>query len=305
MVKRLTIGFRLFSYTTASRASRPADIQTSSTRKPKGFFVCSIYVRTKQSTKSKLASNVGDGKTGPKRTPFQYRTRRWRSTSTKTALIIPYSNKLCIYICVRACVCVCVRACVCVCVCVCMYVCMLSTWIALVPYRGMPAKRCAKTRSRQHALAALVQRRRKMYASVLELQKGACEGFIRDVVCNTLPTIVPFPEKQINDIIKFCCHQEAGMVSDLGAAITFQLGPFFLLVTSYKNTILRVNGSNHSPNVLEPVMICMTKEEHSYFSFMHSLLREVPGFNRRLNSARQCTSVRFPERPRSVVLHTY
>ena len=124
MIKRLTIGFRLFSYTTASRASRPADIQTSSTRKPKGFFVCSIYVRTKQSTKSKLASNVGDGKTGPKRTPVQYRTRRWRSTSTKTALIIPYSNKLCMYICVRACVrvCVCVRACVCVCVYVCMYV---------------------------------------------------------------------------------------------------------------------------------------------------------------------------------------
>ena len=120
MVKRLTIGFRLFSYTTASRASRPADIQTSSTRKPKGFFVCSIYVRTKQSTKSKLASNVGDGKTGPKRTPFQYRTRRWRSTSTKTALI--QINYVCIYACVRVCACVCVRACVCVCMYVCMYV---------------------------------------------------------------------------------------------------------------------------------------------------------------------------------------
>ena len=284
MVKRLTIGFRLFSYTTASRASRPADIQTSSTRKPKGFFVCSIYVRTKQSTKSKLASNVGDGKTGPKRTPVQYRTRHWRSTLTKLPLsYLIQINYVCIYACmracvrVRACVCVCVRACVCVCVCmyVCMYVCMLSTWTALVPYRGMPAKRCAKNRSRQHALAALVQRRRKMYASVLELQKGACEGFIRDVVCNTLLTIVPFPEKQTNDIIKFCCRQEAGMVSDLGAAITFQLGPFFLLVTIYKNTILRVNGSNHSPSFLEPVMICTTKEEHSYFSFMHSLLREA------------------------------
>ena len=28
------------------------------------------------------------------------------------------------------------------------------------------------------------------------------------------------------------------------------LGPFFLLVTSYKNTILRVNGSNYSPSFL-------------------------------------------------------
>lgn len=32
-------------------------------------------------------------------------------------------------------------------------------------------------------------------ASVLELQKGSCKGFIRDVVCNDLPTIVLFSDK--------------------------------------------------------------------------------------------------------------
>lgn len=121
-------------------------------------------------------------------------------------------------------------------------------------------------------------------ASVLELQKGSCKGFIRDVVCNDLPTIVLFSDKQINDIVKFCCHQRAGMVSELGADITFQLGPFYLLVTTYKNTLFKVKGTNHSPSFLGPVMICMTKEEHTYLSLMHCLLREVPGFSQYLHA---------------------
>ena len=121
-------------------------------------------------------------------------------------------------------------------------------------------------------------------ASVLELQKGSCKGFIRDVVCNDLPTIVLFIDKQINDIVKFCCHQRAGMVSELGADITFQLGPFYLLVTTCKNTLFKVKGTDHSPSFLGPVMICMTKEEHTYLSLMHCLLREVPGFSQYLHA---------------------
>ena len=98
------------------------------------------------------------------------------------------------------------------------------------------------------------------------------------------------------------------MVSKFGADIPFQLEPFFLLVTTYKNTILRAN--DHNPGFLGPVMICMTKEEHTYLSFMHSLLREVPGFSHYLHdygtdNACQCTNGRFPERPRSVELHKY
>ena len=64
-------------------------------------------------------------------------------------------------------------------------------------------------------------------ASVLELQKEACKGSIHDVVCNDLLTIVLFNEKQIYDIIKFCCHQQTGMVPELDADISFQLGTFF------------------------------------------------------------------------------
>ena len=93
-----------------------------------------------------------------------------------------------------------------------------------------------------------------------------------------------FTDKQVNDIIKFCCHQQPGFVCELGADITFQLGPFYLLVTTYKHTQLQVKGSNHSPSFLGPVMICMTKEEQTYLSFIHCLLREVPGLGQYLHA---------------------
>ena len=115
-------------------------------------------------------------------------------------------------------------------------------------------------------------------ATVIELQKAVLPGFIRDVVCNDLPTVILFTDQQIDNLVKFCCLKKQGFVSELGVDLTFQLGPFYLLVTCYKNTLLQVKESNHSPSFLGPMMICLTKDYQTYLSFVHRLLREVPGF---------------------------
>lgn len=120
--------------------------------------------------------------------------------------------------------------------------------------------------------------------AVLELQKSTFAGFIREVVCNDLPTIMLFTDQQVDDMVRFCCHNRASFVSELGVDVTFQLGPFYLVVTTYKNTVLRVKGTNHSPCFLGPVMMCMTKEESTYLSFIHCLLRTVPGLGQFLHA---------------------
>ena len=116
-------------------------------------------------------------------------------------------------------------------------------------------------------------------ASVLELQKTTFPGFIRQVVCNDLPTVMLFTDQQLNNIVKFCCHDRVNHVSELGVDVTFQLGPFYVLVTSFKNTVLRVKGGKNHPSFLGPVMICMTGDESTYLSFIHCLIRENPGLN--------------------------
>lgn len=113
-------------------------------------------------------------------------------------------------------------------------------------------------------------------ASVVELQKTTFPGFIRDVVCNDLPTVMLFTDQQFNNIVNFCCHERVNQVSELGVDVTFQLRPFYVLVTSFKNTVLRVKGANNHPSFLGPVMICITRDESTYLSFLHCLIREKP-----------------------------
>lgn len=120
--------------------------------------------------------------------------------------------------------------------------------------------------------------------AVLELQKSTFPGFIREVVCNDLPTIMLYTDNQLDNIVKFCCHKKTGLISELGLDVSFQLGPFYVLVTTYKNTLLNVKGGSHSPSCMGPVMICMTKEEGTYLSFIHCLLREVPGLSQYLHA---------------------
>ena len=89
-------------------------------------------------------------------------------------------------------------------------------------------------------------------ASVMELQKTTFRGFIRKIVCNDIQTVMLFTDRQLNNIIKFCCHRRPNKVSELGVDLTFQLGPFYVLVTSYKNTVLKVKGTNRHPLLYWP-----------------------------------------------------
>ena len=77
-------------------------------------------------------------------------------------------------------------------------------------------------------------------ATVLEMQKSNYGGFVRQVVCNDRPTIMSFTDRQLDNIVKFCCQKKFSQVSELSVDVTFQLGPFYLLVTTFRNTILQV-----------------------------------------------------------------
>ena len=120
--------------------------------------------------------------------------------------------------------------------------------------------------------------------AVLDLQKGSYSGFVREVTCNDLPTVMLFTDQQTDDIIRFCCHKKRNFVLELGLDVTFQLGPFYLLVTTYKNPLPTVKGNSHPHSLLGPVMVCMTKDESTYLSFLHCLLRAVPELGNSLHA---------------------
>lgn len=49
-------------------------------------------------------------------------------------------------------------------------------------------------------------------ATVMELQKAVLPDFIRDVVCNDLPTVILFTDQQIDNLVKFCCLKKEEFV---------------------------------------------------------------------------------------------
>lgn len=134
------------------------------------------YVRTKESTKEKLAKNVADAKFNTKRALFQTVKDVGGVSGAASTSSLPRSYT---------------------------HTKNIKQKLGLTPG--------SSKRSNDPLLA------------MLELQKSTFPGFIKDVVCNDLPTIMLYTDSQLDNIIKFCCHKKTGLVSELGFDVTFQL----------------------------------------------------------------------------------
>ena len=59
--------------------------------------------------------------------------------------------------------------------------------------------------------------------------------------------------------------------------ITFQLGPFYLLLTAYQNTNLFVKATEGCPTMIGPLMLCMLKDECTYLTLFRKMTAHMPG----------------------------
>ena len=93
------------------------------------------------------------------------------------------------------------------------------------------------------------------------------------------PKVILFTDEQLDDIANFCCNDVDGHKSILYVDVTFQLGPFFVLVTSYRNTTLYTKNSSHPvcPVLLGPVMLCMLKDKATYITLFQKITARLPG----------------------------
>ena len=93
------------------------------------------------------------------------------------------------------------------------------------------------------------------------------------------PKVILFTDEELDDIANFCCNDVDGHKSILYVHVTFQLGPFFVLVTSYRNTTLYTKNSSHPvyPVLLGPVMLCMLKDKATYITLFQKITARLPG----------------------------
>ena len=87
------------------------------------------------------------------------------------------------------------------------------------------------------------------------------------------PKVVLFTDQQWDDIASFCCNDIHGHKAILYVDVTFQLGSFFVLVTSYQNTTLYTKKSSPPvcPVLLGPIMLCTLKDKASYITLFQKI----------------------------------
>ena len=82
-----------------------------------------------------------------------------------------------------------------------------------------------------------------------------------------------FTDDQVDDLVNFCCIDVPGHKSLLYVDATFQLGPFFVLMTTYKNTTV----FTMCPLMIGPMMLCLLKDKLTYLTLFQKLTAQVPG----------------------------
>ena len=115
--------------------------------------------------------------------------------------------------------------------------------------------------------------------AITEKMKTEEKKFVRCYsLDNESPKVILFSDEQVEDIVNFCCNKVDGHTSMLYVDVTFKLGPFFVLVTTYRNTTLFTKRSNPPtcPVMLGPVMLCMLKDKSTYLTLFQKLSTQVP-----------------------------
>lgn len=96
-------------------------------------------------------------------------------------------------------------------------------------------------------------------------------GFLREVLISSIPRAVLALNKQLDNIVTFCC--QPSKFSVFGIDATFELGDFYVTLTMYRNFFL---SSPHTSNPPVLLGIHMERQCDKYHSFFSSLLKLAP-----------------------------
>ena len=109
------------------------------------------------------------------------------------------------------------------------------------------------------------------------------ERFIRSFsLDDSSPKVVAFTDYQIQSIVNFCCNDTGEYNSLLYTDITFQLGPFYLLLITYLNTTLYYKNTERCPVMIGPMMLCMIKDKNTYLTLFQKIVSSIPGIKQYL-----------------------
>ena len=98
------------------------------------------------------------------------------------------------------------------------------------------------------------------------------EAFIRSVQAAPEPMCVLTTNQQLSDVQRFCTGSPSSVLS---VDPTFNLGPFYVTLTTYQNLLVETERGQH-PIVLGPILIHQTKTFQPFHYFASTLISLNP-----------------------------
>ena len=139
-------------------------------------------------------------------------------------------------------------------------------------------------------------------SALLDMQLEEETPFIHSVaVGKNSPIIILFSDEQLKDIQKFCCNQE-GSNTPFCVDMKFNLGNFYVVVTTYCHLQLVTKRSGKEPVIMGPVMLCMKKDRATYQSLFQKIVSHCPDIKQSMKAygtdaehpLRQALELEFP-----------
>ena len=110
---------------------------------------------------------------------------------------------------------------------------------------------------------------------LLKQHQSACDGgFLREVLIGSTPSALLASQKQLDNIVMFCCQENNFSVFGIDA--TFNLGDFYVTLTTYRNLFLRNSLTKKPPVFLGPAFVHMERRSEDYHTFFSGLLKIEP-----------------------------
>ncbi len=98
--------------------------------------------------------------------------------------------------------------------------------------------------------------------------------FIRSVNFDTSPCCVLTADGQLESLVRFCTNPGASCI--MGIDPTFNLGKFYVTVTTFTYSQVVSNTTKKSPTFFGPMFVNTEKTYESYYFFMSTLLKLEP-----------------------------
>lgn len=101
--------------------------------------------------------------------------------------------------------------------------------------------------------------------------------FVRSVSIDPTPSCILASESQLRDLKRFCTDPAECCV--LGIDSTFDLGKFYVTITTYRYLHVENRSSGKSPVFFGPVYVHTEKTYEAFYHFFSSLLKLEPSLS--------------------------